>query len=222
LVNIFVSLEQVFCYNRSADLHRHSRRRTSLDFFLLRCYISTQILLRRLRQGLRQNHFAKFFCYDALIVQKKCSNVSGEICSVLLRTYNEAKVGLFCFPEASAKRFCFIYIIFFATTNMFSAALVHYRSKSGIDGVLEGHMSAREIGGLLGGILRRTLSLFLLNRSMTYKPGWKDYIWKKDLICFLAKSSRTLFLSLPRCSPTKAHLRPSPGYHFVVFHLEEK
>jgi hypothetical protein len=50
LIYIFASLERFFCYNYS-DLHCNNRRRTSPDFF----------------------------CSDATLVQKFCSDVSGEV-----------------------------------------------------------------------------------------------------------------------------------------------
>jgi hypothetical protein len=66
LVYVFASLEQFFCNNYSADLHRKSRWRTSPDLFFS----------------------------DATLVQKKFSDVSGKITSsefVLLRCYNSTK-----------------------------------------------------------------------------------------------------------------------------------
>jgi hypothetical protein len=107
LVNVFASLEQVFCYNRFADLHRHGRRRTSLDFFLLRCYISIKIMLRHLRRGLRQNHFAGKNCYDASIVQKNAPTSPARsparstlFCFEPFFATTKQKRGFFCFTKA--------------------------------------------------------------------------------------------------------------------------
>jgi hypothetical protein len=55
LVYIFASLEGIFCYNCSAVTVTGGLR----QIFLLQCYNSINFLLRRLRRGLRQNHFAR-------------------------------------------------------------------------------------------------------------------------------------------------------------------
>jgi hypothetical protein len=49
------------------------------QIFLLICYVSTKNLLQRLRRALRQNHFVEKNCYNASIIQKNCTDVSGKI-----------------------------------------------------------------------------------------------------------------------------------------------
>jgi hypothetical protein len=83
-----------FCYNHFA----------TLPYFLLRCYISTKNLLRRLRRGLRQNHFTRKNCSDATLAQKFCSDVSGEIRCICFEpffaTMKQNRGFFFCFTEA--------------------------------------------------------------------------------------------------------------------------
>jgi hypothetical protein len=115
-----------------------------------------------------------FFCSDATLVQKICSDisceisdkitspekiatmlqwhkkkcsdvsdeVSGKIRSILLRTFfatTKQKWGFFLLHgsnfEILVRNIFAPFIQFFCYDEPFSAALVHYRSKSGIEGV---------------------------------------------------------------------------------------
>jgi hypothetical protein len=121
-------------------LYCNSRRRTSSDFFF-----SDAILVQKICSDVSGEVSGKITspeknCYDASIVQKNCSDVSGEIRSVLLRTifcYNEAKAMLFFasrkqFRDFSAKRFCFIYIIFLLQQTVFCCIGIFIEAKAGL------------------------------------------------------------------------------------------
>jgi hypothetical protein len=125
---------------------------------LLRCYISTNFLLRHLWRDLRQSHFVGeklLLCFSSI---KNCSDISGEVSGAihvetvffasnrfLLHWYiYRSKSGAFFaswmqFRDFSVKRFCFIHTIFFCYNKPFSAVLV----KAGLGESRETYVSTR-------------------------------------------------------------------------------
>jgi hypothetical protein len=88
-----------------------------------------------------------FFCYNASIIQKNCTDVFGKIYvgAVFLRrtvfycicTFIEAKAELFLlhgsnFRDFSAKCFCFIHIIFLLQRTVFCCIGTFIKTKAGL------------------------------------------------------------------------------------------
>jgi hypothetical protein len=78
----------MFCYNYSADLHRNSRWRTLLDFFCSDATLVQKICSDVFGVVSGKIILLEFFCYDASIVKKNSPSPPAR---------SSARSALFCF-----------------------------------------------------------------------------------------------------------------------------
>jgi hypothetical protein len=173
----------LFCYT-FADLHRNRRRRTSPGIFF--CSDATLVqkkLLRRLRRGFRQNHFAGKLLRCYISTKNLLQRLRRDLWRILLCfasnrfLLQRSKSGAFFFAsrkqfqDFSAKRFCSIYIIFLLQRTIFCYIGTFIETKTG----LSEHVATSGPGGSAPRILRGTLSLELQNSP---KDSIDEKMWR--------------------------------------------
>jgi hypothetical protein len=144
-VYVFVLLERIFCYNQCGFAPLQSLVGGLRRIF----FCSNATLVQKICSDVSGEVFGKIAlpeenCYDSSIVQKICSNVSGEVsggavffCIEPFFATMKQKRG-FLLPQKQFAGFRCESFLLHSYKNCynkpFSASLVHYRSKSGIEG----------------------------------------------------------------------------------------